>query len=430
MSNEEKCAFYLRKKDVYRFMLGARKRYESYGRITGTVTVKNATDSEKTDMSGILARMISGTDIRVSLKEFVTALQETSFGKVDFSEVMNCYFEEVIQTAKEKAEGKKKADEDFYKTLEDVLKKKRADSYEYDWLNRMIHEKDSGYRILAKLRKENEEEALKLFSRISDGISRVIKEETTGEEIAVFASSISGNPHFLDRGSDGANLFVSFLCFFFDTEFPKDTVSWYELFETAGLIKDEIAGSTAIYNLHLIRNTGMDKASEGSYSYQEPFMLTAGTLKNITSVQAENNCAYVVENEMVFTSLLKEIKDKKVTLICTSGQLSVTAQLLIQKMAENGIRISYSGDLDPEGISICERLYEKYPDSIIPWHMDKTSYHTCMSDEEISENRLSLLKSVQHPILKSTAEEMRLHKRAGYQENILELYLKDMLNIS
>ena len=71
MNNEEKCALYLRKKDIRRFMLGARKRYESYGRITGTVTVKYATDSEKSDMSGILARMISGPDIRVSLKEFI-----------------------------------------------------------------------------------------------------------------------------------------------------------------------------------------------------------------------------------------------------------------------------------------------------------------------------------------------------------------------
>lgn len=430
MSNEEKCASYLQNKDVHRFMLGARKRYESYGRVTGTVTIKNATKSEKEDMSRILARMISGCDIRVSLKEFVHALQETSFGEVDFSEVMNFYFKEVIQTAKEKAEGKKKADEEFYSSLEEILEEKSADTYVHEWLNRMVNEKDSGYRILSKLRKENEEEALTVFSRITEGICRIIKEETTGEEIAVFASSISGNPHFLDRGSDGANLLVSFLCFFFDTEFPKDTVSWYELFETAGLIKDEIAGSTAVYNLHLFRNAGKDRASEASYSYQEPFMLTAGTLKNITTVEAEGGYAYVVENEMVFTRLLKEIKDSKVTLICTSGQLSVTAQLLMQKMVESGIRIYYSGDLDPEGISICERLYEKYHDFIISWHMDETAYHACLSDEKINESRLSLLKNVRHPILKKTAMEMQSLKRAGYQENILELYLKDLLNIS
>lgn len=430
MNSEEKCAAYLQDKNVERFMLGARKRYESYGRITGTVHVKNATETEKADMSRILGRMISGSDIRVSLKDFVHALQESSFGKVDFLKVMNCYFQEVIETTREKAEGKKKADEDFYRTLEKVLENKNADTYAYDWLNRMIHEKDSGYRILAKIRKENQEEAVRIFSRVAEGIKKVIHEESTGEEIAVFASSISGNPHFLDRGSDGANLLVSFLCFFFGTEFPKDTVSWYELFETAGLIKDEIAGSTAIYHLHLFRNTEKDKASMGSYSYQEPFMLTAGTLKNITSVQAENNCAYVVENEMVFTSLLKEIKNQKITLICTSGQLSVTAQLLVKKMAENRIRIYYSGDLDPEGISICERLYEKYPESIIPWHMDETSYRACICDEEISMNRLSLLKNVQHPILKETSMKMQMYRKAGYQENILELYLEDMLNIS
>lgn len=159
-------------------------------------------------------------------------------------------------------------------------------------------------------------------------------------------------------------------------------------------------------------------------------MLTAGTLKHITSVQADNNCAYIVENEMVFTSLLKEVKDRNITLICTSGQLSVTAQLLIHKMAENGIRIYYSGDLDPEGISICERLYEKYLDDIIPWRMDVTSYQACISEEVISESRLSLLKSVQHPILKETAIKMQSSQRAGYQENILGLYLEDMLNIS
>lgn len=86
----------------------------------------------------------------------------------------------------------------------------------------------------------------------------------------------------------------------------------------------------------------------------------------------------------------------------------------------------YSGDLDPEGIGICDRLWQKYPDNVIPWHMTYTDYVQSKSSEEISDSRLSSLKTIENPVLKETSQYLWKERYAGYQENILEEYEKDL----
>jgi hypothetical protein len=85
----------------------------------------------------------------------------------------------------------------------------------------------------------------------------------------------------------------------------------------------------------------------------------------------------------------------------------------------------YSGDIDPEGIGICDKLYQKYPNNIIPWYMDVNSYLRCISNEDVSSSRLSSLDKVENGTLKETSKVLKEKKKAGYQENIIDLYLSE-----
>jgi len=49
-----------------------------------------------------------------------------------------------------------------------------------------------------------------------------------------------------------------------------------------------------------------------------------------------------------------------------------------------------------------------------------------LSEEEIRNVSLKKLETVENPILRRTAKEVRKKKRAGYQENILKDLLEDM----
>ena len=112
--------------------------------------------------------------------------------------------------------------------------------------------------------------------------------------------------------------------------------------EKAGLSKDEIAGCVAIYNVHLNRNDGVHQGCEACYAYEQPFMASYANIMDVNAITTDDNKVYVVENEMVFSYLLKEIRNKHVAIICTSGQLSTTAQKIISLLAESNNQIYYS----------------------------------------------------------------------------------------
>ncbi|SHG51429.1 Protein of unknown function C-terminus [Ornithinibacillus halophilus] len=88
-------------------------------------------------------------------------------------------------------------------------------------------------------------------------------------------------------------------------------------------------------------------------------------------------------------------------------------------LVKEGCTLYYSGDLDPEGISMAERLLHRYPGQAKLWKMDIESYYKSISDVELTDERLSKLESITTPELQPVVEEMKKKKRAGYQEALV-----------
>lgn len=151
-------------------------------------------------------------------------------------------------------------------------------------------------------------------------------------------------------------------------------------------------------------------------------------MRTITGAKAISKNVYVVENEMVFLYLIENTKNFDVTLLCTSGQLRVAAFQLLEHLVKSGAMIYYSGDLDPEGMDIADRLYQRYGDVIHLWRMHRDDYHKSMSQEKLSDRQLIKLERLKNPILRYTAEIVQREKKAGYQENLRENLLDDILD--
>lgn len=422
MNNNKACANYLLQQNVKRYMNEVKKRWRSYGRMTGRITLQNVSEEEKNDITKITGVRFHGDSITLSVKEFEDALQHSKFAPIDLKEVLDCYFGYSVLTNKQKSEMKDHENQLFENKLFDTLNQLQVPNEIREWLQCSLEHKDSGYRILKKIQKNQK---YIVFENVIKGIQLILQEDQC-VPIAVFASQISGNPHFLDKGNDASNLLMSILCYLYQKDFPENMQEWYLILEKAGLIKDEIAGSLAIYNVHLERENGLHLGCEECYHYNQPFMCAYANLKDGVSAYTDNEVVYIVENEMVFSYLLNEMEDCNCALICTSGQLSTTAQVLLSLLAKRNIKIYYSGDLDPEGILICERLWKKYPTLVHPWHMESQDYQKSLSNENISDSRLSMLDAVQNEQLLCTAEELKKVKKAGYQENILSSYLEDL----
>lgn len=424
MTGSQKWADYLKTKQVKRLMTELKKKWISNGHLTGKITLNSISDEEKRDIEGIMGIHYSNS---LNAKDFESAIiQNPVFGDSDIKEILELYFGAKLITSKEKKLIKKNEDEFFFESLKKILDDINANEQLYNWLIEMQTNKSFGYITLQRLRKTKPNDTLTICTSIFKGINEI---NQSIYPIAIFASKISGNPHFLDRNSgDGSTLFVSILAYIFEEDYPTDSKSWYELLEKANLIKDEIAGSLAIYNVQLLKDNTAHQGAYWCYKYKQPFMLAYCNLNDIDKATTDNNLVYVVENEMVFTTLQKEIKDRNIALICTSGQLSLTAQKLIELLVKGNNRIFYSGDIDPEGLGICDRLWKKYPNNITPWLMDKNDYLTSISNEEVSNQRLGLLDKIENPILKETSILLKENKKAAYQENMISIFIDQLLS--
>ena len=424
MTGSQKWADYLKTKQVKRLMTELKKKWISNGHLTGKITLNNISDEEKRDIEGIMGIHFSNS---LNAKDFESAIiQNSVFGDSNIKEVLELYFGAKLITSKEKKLIKKNEDEFFFESLRKILDDINGNEQLYNWLIKMKTNKSFGYITLQRLRKTKPNDTLTICSSVFKGINEI---NQNIYPIAIFASKISGNPHFLDRNSgDGSTLFVSILAYIFEEDYPADSKSWYELLEKANLIKDEIAGSLAIYNVQLLKDNTAHQGAYWCYKYKQPFMLAYCNLNDIDKATTDNNIVYVVENEMVFTTLQKEIKDRNIALICTSGQPSLTAQKLIELLVKGNNRIFYSGDIDPEGLGICDRLWKKYPNNITPWLIDKNDYLASISNEKVSNQRLSLLDKIENPILKETSILLKENKKAAYQENMISIFIDQLLS--
>ena len=155
-------------------------------------------------------------------------------------------------------------------------------------------------------------------------------------------------------------------------------------------------------------------------------MLTMENLKGITEVQPVGTCVYIVENEMVFSYLMEQVQGKNVSLLCTSGQPRYAALKLISLIVQAFLKRVYKenpekqwfhfGDLDPDGIGIVDRLWQRFGNRIQFFGMSPEDYRNSLSKEVFGENGRKKLEHIWHPLLRETAELVRKTGKAGYQE--------------
>lgn len=78
----------------------------------------------------------------------------------------------------------------------------------------------------------------------------------------------------------------------------------------------------------------------------------------------------------------------------------------------------YSGDYDPEGLLIADKLLERYKNKIEPIFYSVDIYKLIISNEKIDDKRLKQLERIKDSRLIPIAECMKKEKRAAYQEGL------------
>lgn len=428
MCNNRECAGYLKKNAAYsRCMQELWKKWERYGRVTGCITLHKTSEEERRAIGGIVGRAFMDETVKITFREFEQGLQKTRFAAIDIKVVLEDYFGRSLYTNQEQKVQAQVEREEFLNTLFQYFESgvKEA-SIALLWLRELKAHKKHGYQILMKEFTRNAESAGTLAEHV--GRALILLEKKEGEEtlLAIFAAEVSGNPHYFDRGTTASQLLMHAVCFWKHLELPCNACEWRECMQAAGLVSDNIASMVHALGVQAETAEGLHPAYEFFRKRKEPCVLTAENLKGITGVKAIHQRVYVVENEMVFLHLAEHTKEQEVTLLCTSGQMRVAAFLLLTHLVEGGAVIYYSGDLDPDGMGIADRLWQRYGEVIHLWRMSIEDYNRAISGESLSDRQLAKLEVLKHPVLRSTAEAVRRKRKAGYQEHLLEDLLKDI----
>lgn len=428
MCNNRECANYLKKNAAYsRCMQDLRKKWESYGRVAGSIMLKKTSEEERRAIGGIVGRAFRDETVKITFREFEQGLQKTRFAPIDIKAVLEDYFGSSLYTNQEQKAQVQVAREEFldmlFRYFEGCAKKA---SVVLLWLQELKDHKKYGYQILIKEFTQNAKAAGALMQNVGKALILLEKREGEEELLAIFAAEVSGNPHYFDKGTTASQLLTHAVCFWKQLDVPYNAYEWRECMQAVGLVSDNIASMVHALGVQIETTEGIHPAYEEFRKRKEPYVLTIENLKVITGAKAIHRRVYVVENEMVFLHLVESIKEQEVTLLCTSGQMRVAAFLLLTHLIEGGATIYYSGDLDPEGMDIADRLWQRYGDVIHLWRMSTEDYNKSISSEKLSDRQLAKLERLKNPMLCCTAEAVRRKGKAGYQENLLEDLLGDL----
>lgn len=442
MSNSLECALYFKERPEYGRCFGElRKKWKSYGRAAGRVTLKNASREECRAIAGIVGRCLEEGTILFSVAEFEKGLQRTRFAPVELGEVLSCYFGEELATNQEQKRREQEKKEQFFEELTIFFEKQAGGAAAAEWLRSASETKKHGYQLMAKEYAKSACDAGQLIEAVARALNALAEELACGRKelgstsekalqnrqmLAVFAAKISGNPHYFDRGTAAGQLLLHAICFYQKRELPKNAHGWRERLLSVGIMPDNVSSSIHAYGLRLRTADGYHPAYEVFCARKEPCVITLENLQGVIGAEAVGDTVYVVENEMVFSYLAECARENAVTLLCTSGQPRAAALELFSFIAASGVKIYYSGDIDPEGIDIADRLWQQYGDVFHIWRMEPEDYEKSISAEVVDEIRLAKLSHIRHPVLKETARCVREKKCAGYQENLLEELVGDV----
>ncbi len=419
----EECAAYFKAKPEFdRVFILMKKQWEKYGRIAGYIILNKPTAGEKDVLSKFLHQDFGYpanlTKIRFKMADFQEALEITRFKKLDLKEILDAYFQVEISTTGHKRMAAQKKQADFFGELAQLISQPQVANW-FDWLR---HSKSSGYVLIKSLAKEDEQAARQAIKAVDDAVACL---DESAFALAVLSARVTGNPHYFDRNTKPGRLLISCLAHIHKLATPGHAQGILELYALAKITPDDISSSVVIKNIDLFQGDKIHPGVAGFNELNEPCVVTLGNLANV-SFASSKPCVFVFENQMVFSHLASE-RFYNCSLVCTSGQLKVAALKLFE-MLDKDVKIFYSGDFDPEGLQIADKLLGRFS-NVEPWGFDEELYFQALSNENISEIRLSKLDSLNDSRLKEVAKAIRENKLAGYQENILDFYRKDILRI-
>lgn len=441
----EAVAYFHSRPGLARLLSAFVAKYYSLGRLGGVVTLEAIPSEEKAEMEAFFRKRLPGGRWRVSAKDFAKALAETKFGVLEPVAIMEAWLGETLDSKKQEQAREEQA---RHKLLSSLLRE-HAHPFCQLWLQAVLARDSGTKQVYMAMRRDEQfrehiELALQAMAQLPDGYLR----------LPVFSRQVCGNPHALDITNGAGKLFLNGLrCVRGRQNDPSAGQA-----ETEGLSAIEEI-SELLYSFRILREDIMNYVTcfglaavgqEQELSYWQAAAQAGAPLnvplREIVKVKqfypadlpAEQRRysrqsgfrVFLVENSGVFSTLLDELavteQQVRVPLICLQGQLKLAAWTLLDCLVKSGAILYYSGDFDPEGLQIAEKLLLRYPGRVHLWRMNRAEYFEAKPSVPLDQQRMNKLKSIQVPELACLAAAIADIGLTAYQEGLVEKLAEDL----
>jgi uncharacterized protein (TIGR02679 family) len=191
--------------------------------------------------------------------------------------------------------------------------------------------------------------------------------------LPVLAEWSTGDTKALVAGSTLARLVLRGLALRAGATFPADRAGQRDLWETAGVIVDDLASQVLVLGVRVAGDEVVARWLNDAADAGIPFRLTLHqqtvAADPITPVAEE---IFVCENPAVLRAAAVELRDASAALVCTEGVPSVACHRLLAAAVAAGARVHWRADFDWAGLRITGSAISRYHAS--PWRMSVPDY--------------------------------------------------------
>lgn len=447
-------AAYLRSRPWERILDAVRERYISLGRPGGTALVPQPSGGEIAavrDFFGRPPKIDAAGSLRVPLAQLDERLRASRFG-CSLHQCLEAYYDASLITRSEQRNRESNEWDAFVAELTDRLEL-LADATGSPsalnpvtwWKQTMGNPQSTTMPFIRSHWRPCESntalfEAVLQVGRALAALCSGMEAPTDSQRLPIFANRVCGDPHAFDSHTLAGRLLERAIL---DTQ-PgagalADTTSSPThrrdlLLSCVGLQRDDLSSTVLAWGLS--PGPGNDPSIARSLlALRESRSIVAFPLweiNRIRDMQATGGCVYVVENPAVFGHLVEAAIEADVgtrALICTSGQLSVAALALIDKLVAGGATLLYSGDFDVGGLAIAAGILARYPAQSRPWHMDVPGYREALARagrQAFSAKERQRLERLEGSFPELTRKMLATEEKA-YQEGLFERLRQDFL---
>jgi len=406
------------------------QRYRGLGRIGGTVTIGNLTTQEQQSIGGVLGKDLTGKkSVTIGLAQFQEALGQTKFAGVDLINLLTATLNQDLIPKSEELRARQAMRMRYFQ----ALRKGHPHSLCQDWLGH-IEDSGPGARAIQMAFSADPKQLKSDLDHVLTALTQLPSADNTYCRLPMLAAKITGDPHGFDPGTPRGKYLLAALQFIRSqtehTEIQGKLTGEqvWELLDNFGIVRDDLLNFVTCAGLQASKGQQIIPLWQEAYKANSVLNLPVRELAKADQVilPDKHTVVFVLENSGVFSDLADTFAENLPPIVCTHGQFRLATYLLLDKLTIAGAEIWYSGDFDPEGLLMAQRLMTRYPNRVKPWRYSPGDYQTCISNVSIPSRRLKQLDLIHCQDLQKTAAAIKETARAGYQENLVTLLAEDI----